>query len=276
MTGVIQRPDEGTADSDDSSLAANVTALLIAYKWVIVFGLCAVAVWAYEASIGLPSWSGLPKWSKIVIVGGVGSMIFGYLPANWLYKRHFHPSYTRLNEVDALRDVNRSYDVPEEVWEERKQVVDGELYLNSDGEYVVRRVDWTGDALELHGVWKGEATDTELETFRHALEETRGRQRWWMQVGKTLKAKMPYYLRSLEQSITEKVARKTIEKQTDTIDLYEEEVVESAEIAVDSIDVPDGYYSDELESEVDKMLDEDTERALSNLDETADTAGDSQ
>jgi len=268
MTGVVPTPDRDDGP-ERRSYFEYATRLLIAYKWPIVFGVVIVSILLWDAiSSGkvLPTWDTTPRWLKLLIVGGVGSVIVGYLPADWMYKKHFSPECERLNEVDALRDINRTHDVPQEVWDEKREVVDGELHINNDGEYVCRRVEWTGEKLKLWCNWRGEATDTELMTFENALEETQGRQRFWMQVGKTLKAKMPFYLRSLEQSITEKVARKTIEKSTDTLDLYEDEVVENAEITVDSIDVPDGYYSDELEEEVDQMLNEDTGGALDKLE----------
>lgn len=265
MTGVSPRIPKPEQDEGEDSAVVTVFGyvvyLIVEFKWVIALGIAVALALGVQTMVDIPTWGELPRWSRLLMVGGGGAIVIAWIPAKHVYDAYFEIPFIRVNEVDALRDVNRSYDITPDVWETR-EMVEGEMYLNSDGEYVVQRVEWTGDKLKLWGIWKGEATDTELETWEYALEETQGRQRFWMSVGKTLKAKMPYYLRSLEQSITERVARQTMNKSTDSLELYEDEVVESAEILVDSVDVPEDYYSEEFEQEVEaelsEMLNEDT------------------
>jgi hypothetical protein len=268
-------PDQTTTSG--ASWADRATTIAVAYKWQITAILTVTIALLAESQVGLPTWESIPREVKIAAVYAPATAVVSYIPAKAVVDRFLTNDKVRVNEIDAGRGgdedprkmgVARSWDVPPGIWEDR-ETIEGAAYLNFDNEYNVQRLEWDGETLEIWGPWKGEMDDVELETYYHALSETQGRQRFWMQAGKALKMRLPSWLRSMEQSITERVTRMTMDMSTDSLEIYQDEVVEKAQSMTDSVEVPEGYYSaefaEEVEEEIENRVDEATGGAMSEI-----------
>lgn len=158
----------------------------------------------------------VPPWLIDVIRGAAVAGIIGYVGGSKIAELLSEPpEVEEVVEVDAERDVAQTWFVPPDWWEEREEADSGAWFRRGSENWGVRELDYDPDeerAIVEQAPLRSEMTDDELETWKSAVYETRGKQREKAREGEFIKARLTGIGQSIEHEVWDALARMRSEK----------------------------------------------------------------